>query len=113
MSFLYISAMPRIKQNLVLTFASTLKAFLRLDAGIGRRIPGSPEEQLKGLTQQVQVMRQRLRKQKGRLKQNTTSEARGCYELDNKQLRYAEYGDREGTKPTVESAFLCGFCPSS
>jgi len=79
--------MPRIKQNLVLTFASTLKAFLRLDAGIGRRIPGSPEEQLKGLTQQVQVMRQRLRKQKGRLKQKTTSEAKLSRQLEREKQR--------------------------
>ena len=38
---------------------------------------------------------------------------RGCYELDWKRLRNAGNGDREGTNPTVESAFLCDFRPSS
>jgi hypothetical protein len=37
---------------------------------------------------------------------------RGCYELDEKRLRNAGNGDREGTEPTVESAFLCDFRPS-
>jgi transposase len=40
------------------------------------------------------------------------SDARGCYELDEKRLRNAGNGDREGTEPTVESAFLCDFRPS-
>jgi hypothetical protein len=38
--------------------------------------------------------------------------SRGCYELDEKRLRNAGNGDREGTEPTVESAFLCDFRPS-
>ena len=38
---------------------------------------------------------------------------RVCYELYLKQPRNAGNRDREGTKPTVESAFLCDFCPSS
>ena len=38
---------------------------------------------------------------------------RACYELDQKRLRNAENGDREATKPTVESAFLCDLRPSS
>jgi hypothetical protein len=38
---------------------------------------------------------------------------RGCYELNEKRLRNAGNGDREGTNPTVESAFLCDFRPSS
>ena len=40
-------------------------------------------------------------------------ELRVCYELGWKRHRNAGNGDREGTKLTVESAFLCDFRPSS
>ena len=38
---------------------------------------------------------------------------RACYELDQKRLRNAGNGNHRGTKPTVESAFLCDFRSSS
>jgi hypothetical protein len=38
---------------------------------------------------------------------------RGCYELDQERLRYAENGRLCETEPTRESAFQCGFYPSS
>jgi 2-polyprenyl-3-methyl-5-hydroxy-6-metoxy-1,4-benzoquinol methylase len=59
--------MPRIKQNFVLTFAKDIKAFLRLDAGVGRRVPDDPEELLKHRNQRIQSLQQSLR---GRAKGN-------------------------------------------
>jgi hypothetical protein len=66
--------MPRIKQKLALTLASNIIAFLRLDAGIGRRVPGNPEELLKVRDRQVRDIRQRLKKQMRRFKQKTKRE---------------------------------------
>jgi hypothetical protein len=39
--------------------------------------------------------------------------ARGCYELDQEWLGNAESGGPRGSGPTGESAFQCGFHPSS
>jgi hypothetical protein len=39
--------------------------------------------------------------------------ARGCYELDQEWLRNAESGGPWGSGLTGESAFQCGFHPSS
>jgi chromosome segregation ATPase len=37
--------MPRLARNLVFPLARDLKAFFRLDVGVGRRLPDNPEEQ--------------------------------------------------------------------
>ena len=42
-----------------------------------------------------------------------TNFARGCYELDQEWLGNAESGGPRETGPTGESAFQCGFHPSS
>src|SRR5215207_4087239 len=60
--------MPRLKRNLVFPLARGLKAFLRLDMGVGRRVPEVPEEQIQRVRQrlhrryeeQIQRVRQRL-----------------------------------------------------
>lgn len=54
--------MPRLKQNLVLTLAKDLKAFMRLDTGVGRSVPEDPEELLKHRNQQIQGLQGRVRK---------------------------------------------------
>jgi SAM-dependent methyltransferase len=64
--------MPRLKRNLVLPLARGLKAFLRLDMGVGRRVPESePEVQIQRIRQrlhqrhkgQIQRVRQQSQKQ--------------------------------------------------
>ena len=63
--------MPRLKRNLVLPLARGLKAFLRMDMGVGRRVPDTPEEQVQHVRrrlhqrhkQRIQRLRQRSQKQ--------------------------------------------------
>lgn len=52
--------MPRIKQNLALTLTSSLKAFIRLDVGLGRSVPESAEEALHASQRRVRTLQQRL-----------------------------------------------------
>ena len=51
--------MPRIRKNFVFTLAKDLKAFLRLDAGVGRRVPDAPGEQKSDAARQLQQERKR------------------------------------------------------
>src|SRR5215217_6449118 len=71
----YNFLMPRLKRNLVFPLARGLKVFLRLDMGVGRRVPEIPEEQIQRVQQhlhrrykeQIQRIRQRSQKQLHRL----------------------------------------------
>jgi 2-polyprenyl-3-methyl-5-hydroxy-6-metoxy-1,4-benzoquinol methylase len=99
--------MPRIKQKLALTLASNLNAFLRLDAGIGRRVPGNPEELLKVRDRQVRAIRQRLQKQMRRFKQKTKSEAHLSKELQREKER------RQALKKQLATAKSLEFIESS
>jgi DNA repair exonuclease SbcCD ATPase subunit len=49
----YNPLMPRLKRNFVFPLARDLKAFLRLDVGVGRRVPDNPEEQVKRVRQRL------------------------------------------------------------
>ena len=61
--------MPRIKHNTVITFARGFGAFLRLDAGVGRHVPASPEEQLRQEKQRRQRAEKRLERREEQLRQ--------------------------------------------
>jgi SAM-dependent methyltransferase len=58
--------MPRIKKDLVVTLTKDFKAFLRLDAGIGRQVPESPK---KRLTRELQQEKERRQAAESRLSQ--------------------------------------------
>src|SRR3712207_1033586 len=58
--------MPRIKHNTVFNFARGFGAFLRLDAGVGRHVPASPEEQLRQEKQRRKRAERRLWQEKQR-----------------------------------------------
>lgn len=56
----YSLPMPRIKQDLVFNVAKDLRAFFRLDAGVGRRVPEDPEKLLEHRNQRILSLQQRL-----------------------------------------------------
>jgi arsenite methyltransferase len=61
--------MPRIKHNTVFNFARGFGAFLRLDAGVGRHVPASPEKQLRQEKQRRQRAEKRLKRREEQLRQ--------------------------------------------
>lgn len=79
--FRYSAMMPRIKQNIVLTFAKDLKAFLRFDAGLGRSIPDDPEELLRRRGQRITSLQQKLRGRTDKLEQGSGGKANPPREL--------------------------------
>jgi SAM-dependent methyltransferase len=58
--------MPRIKKDLIVTLTKDVKAFLRLDAGVGRQVPDSPK---KRLIRELQQERERRQAAESRLSQ--------------------------------------------
>src|SRR5215208_360795 len=71
--------MPRLKRNLVFPLARGLKAFLRLDMGVGRRVPDTPEEQVRRVRQRLH---RRHKKQSQRVRQRSQKQVRPLPELN-------------------------------
>jgi 2-polyprenyl-3-methyl-5-hydroxy-6-metoxy-1,4-benzoquinol methylase len=70
--------MPRIKQNLVFNVAKDLRAFFRLDAGVGRRVPEDPEELLEHRNQRILSLQQRLQSRVNENGQKAVGSARSA-----------------------------------
>lgn len=60
--FCYISQMPRIKRDLVFTVAKNLRAFLRLDVGLGSQVPEAPESVRMRLQERIRTQQKMLEK---------------------------------------------------
>lgn len=60
--FCYILPMPRIKQDLVFTVAKNLRAFLRLDVGLGSQVPEAPESVQMRLQERIRNQQKMLEK---------------------------------------------------
>lgn len=85
--------MPRVQQDFIFTLTNNLRAFLRLDAGIGRNVPNSERT-----AQRVRQDEQRLQELERKLKQKAESERRLSRELqqESKRRKQAEEALREG-----------------
>jgi 2-polyprenyl-3-methyl-5-hydroxy-6-metoxy-1,4-benzoquinol methylase len=58
--------MPRLQHNSVIALKDGLAAFLRLDAGIGRRVPPDPGDSLKTHVQQIQNLQHKQKPEEQR-----------------------------------------------
>jgi SAM-dependent methyltransferase len=82
--------MPRIKQSVVLTLAKNIRAFFRLDAGVGFRVPDDPEHLLRVRDQHIQHLQERLQVQERELENigpDTTPKRHGSEENPTEILK--------------------------
>lgn len=91
--------MPRIQQDLIVKIASSLSAFLRVDAGIGREVPENPKELIKQSNQRIYELQQSVSQQDGTLGKRSNSDLQGSKAQGENRTRKLSGGDNVNTQP--------------